>query len=349
MTAAVSDGLQIHILAPRGKDAQAAAEILTRVGRVAPQIVKTPGELARSLGDQTGAIVIAEEALLHTETQALIEAIRAQQPWSDYPFIFLAGHKTWEKRGIVIPPTLPSFITNILVLERPMSGATLLSAVEWALQSRAKQFVTRDHLAELELNARHQTLLTRELAHRVKNTIAILQSIATQTLKGFPEAAEARDSLIARFAALAKAHDLLLSQDFKSAELSEIISSSISVHDVDGTRTHIFGKPVHLSPQSALSIALVIHELATNATKYGALSNSTGFVSVVWNVTQGAEPTLSLSWTEEGGPPVTAPSEKGFGSKLIGATLKGLGQLETDYAKTGFSLKFSGALAALTG
>jgi two-component sensor histidine kinase len=277
---------------------------------------------------------------------SLVAAIEAQPTWSSYPFVLLIGQRRGLGQMESVYSVLPPQISNVVILERPMSAATLLSTVRWALAGRQRQFTTRDHLDELERNAQQQRLMTRELAHRVKNTIAVLQSIVTQTMRPHPQMSEVRDQIIERFSALARAHDLLLSTDFTAADFGELLQRTLSVH---GNRFITEGPALQLSPQASLSFALVLHELATNATKYGALRTAGGAVDIKWNIDQPPEkPVFHFSWQESGGPPVSKPEAQGFGSRLIRSTLAGLGTVDMEYAPSGFVLRFSGQLSALT-
>ena len=164
----------------------------------------------------------------------------------------------------------------------------------------------------------HQRLLIGELNHRVKNTLAIVQSIASQTLGKASSIEEARSAFSSRLINLANAHDVLTRSNWAAADLVDIIEDSVKPHSDGGDRFRIKGPRLQLVPGAALAIAMALHELCTNATKYGALSTQNGHVDIVWSLSTGDEGRrLSLRWTESGGPPVTAPTRKGFGSRLI--------------------------------
>jgi PAS domain S-box-containing protein len=163
-----------------------------------------------------------------------------------------------------------------------------------------------------------RALLTRELEHRMKNTLAMVGAIATQTLKG-DDMEAARSTLIARLAALAAANDILLLRDWNSAPVQGVVEGALKPHMASEGRVSIGGPPLWVNAKQGLSLSLGLHELATNAAKYGALSNSRGTVSIAWSTGQGADgtPIFRLEWRERGGPPVTPPSRRGFGSRLI--------------------------------
>ena len=185
----------------------------------------------------------------------------------------------------------------------------------------------------------HQRLLIDELNHRVKNTLATVQSIAAQTLRTADTAEAAREAVEMRLLALSRAHDVLTRESWEGADLMEVVRRALEPYQVHGeSRLTITGPQVRLSPRMSLALAMALHELATNAVKYGALANKTGTVEVSWAVQNGtAPPRLILRWSEAGGPPVVAPGRRGFGSRLIERSLaQDLGgQVEIAFASSG--------------
>jgi two-component sensor histidine kinase len=160
-------------------------------------------------------------------------------------------------------------------------------------------------------------LLIEELNHRVKNTLAILQSIATQTFRSASRAE--REKFEGRLGALAEAHNLLSTEKWQGSDLQDVVSRVLQPYLLNNPeRMRMFGPKVPLSPRLAVVLAMIVHEIATNAAKYGALSNDTGTVTLDWEVIEDdAKPQLRLIWTETGGPHVSAPVQRGFGSRLI--------------------------------
>jgi two-component sensor histidine kinase len=160
-------------------------------------------------------------------------------------------------------------------------------------------------------------LLIEELNHRVKNTLAILQSIATQTFRNASRAE--REKFEGRLGALAEAHNLLSKEKWQGSELQDVISRVLQPYLLNTPgRVRMSGPTVPLSPRLAVVLSMIVHEIATNAAKYGALSNDTGTVGLDWEIiTENGKPKLRLVWAEAGGPPVTAPVQRGFGSRLI--------------------------------
>jgi PAS domain S-box-containing protein len=183
----------------------------------------------------------------------------------------------------------------------------------------------------------HLRLLVNELNHRVKNSLATIQAIAGQSFNGSQSLTQAREAFSNRIVALAEAHDLLTRENWESAELHELASHLTLLHG-GPARFSLIGPAVRLSPRTALSLSMALHELATNAVKYGALSTAEGRVTIAWTVDiqDGAE-RLDLTWTETGGPPVTAPERRGFGSRLIerGLAAELSGEAEIRFEPTG--------------
>lgn len=160
-------------------------------------------------------------------------------------------------------------------------------------------------------------LLIEELNHRVKNTLAILQAIATQTFRSASRIE--REKFEGRLGALAEAHNLLSKEKWEGSEFKDVIGRVLQPYLLSAPeRLRLSGPSVPLSPRLAVVLSMILHEIATNAAKYGALSNDTGRVALDWEVTtEAAKPQLRLIWTETGGPHVTAPVQRGFGSRLI--------------------------------
>jgi PAS domain S-box-containing protein len=182
--------------------------------------------------------------------------------------------------------------------------------------------ILRD-LTEARLASEHQQLLIHELNHRVKNTLATVQAFTTQSLRTATSLHDAQEAITARLIALAKAHDVLTAEKWESADLSSIVDDALCLHNADRKRCCRQGDAVRVVPRTALALSMMLHELATNATKYGALSNEAGAVSVSWAKTDTARlidearPCLTLCWQEQDGPPVTPPTRRGFGSRMI--------------------------------
>jgi signal transduction histidine kinase/CheY-like chemotaxis protein len=183
--------------------------------------------------------------------------------------------------------------------------------------------VTGAVAAAVDITARKQAdeqreLLINELNHRVKNTLASVQSVAMQTLRNSASLSAFQDAFVSRLVALSRAHDLLTRGNWHSASLRDIVRQTLDPYGLDGSRLRFDGPDIWLSPSAAVTLSMGLHELATNAVKYGALSAPNGRIEVGWTVENGPERrSLAITWTERGGPPVDPPSRRGFGSRLI--------------------------------
>jgi PAS domain S-box-containing protein len=177
--------------------------------------------------------------------------------------------------------------------------------------------ITLTDITERKTADARQRLLVNELNHRVKNSLATVQAIAAQSLRGPGVPAEARERFLDRLMALASANDVLVARTWSGATLASVAAQMARPHG-DGERFIIEGPDIHLAPQTATAMALGLHELATNAAKYGALSTPQGQVSLTWSVDgEGEARRLRLAWQETGGPAVGKPTSTGFGSRLI--------------------------------
>jgi len=196
----------------------------------------------------------------------------------------------------------------------------------------------QSEIEERERAQQRQQLLIHELNHRVKNILAMVQAICAQTLSNAATPEGAQQALDQRLQALARAHDVLTRESWHGAELTDIIAGAVAPYEASpGLRIRTSGQPVRLEPKAAVTLALVLHELATNAVKYGALSAEEGWVSLDWSVTPDPDGLdLQLTWAEHGGPPVQPPRRRGFGVRLIARSLAAeQGAAELIYAPEG--------------
>jgi PAS domain S-box-containing protein len=182
--------------------------------------------------------------------------------------------------------------------------------------------VLRDETERKQAEER-QSLLMTELNHRVKNTLATVQAIASQTLRASPDSRHFAESFNARLRALSRAHSLLTQRNWESTDVTDIVHDQLAL-DGDSLQIELDGPTAPLTPQSSVALSLVLHELGTNARKYGALSVPGGQLTVKW-FTDPAISVLKLEWAESGGPEVRVPERLGFGANLIEKSLGGVG------------------------
>jgi len=313
---------RVLVLAPGGRDAALALSILRERGIrgiACPDLDSLCGELSRG----AGAVVVTEEALATTDLRRLSAWLDAQPPWSDMPFVVLT------RRGGDLssnPPALRlmDMLGNVSFLERPFHPTSLVSLAQVALRARRRQLQTREHLDR-------QLMMTAELDHRVKNMLAVIQALVQRTGDGAQSLEEFSENLRGRIHAMTQTHRLLSESHWEGAELRAIVESELAAYrSGDGDNVEVGGPNVLLKPRAAAAVSMALHELATNAAKYGAFSTRRGHVEVVWEREDDGR--LGLRWTEAGGPPVVAPTRRGFGTRAIeqalGYELNGAVRLE---------------------
>ena len=198
-------------------------------------------------------------------------------------------------------------------------------------------------LTERMRHEEHIALLMNEINHRAKNLLAVVKAVARQTAKHSSPAIFV-DTLSKRIDGLAASQDLLVKNQWRGIEVAHLVEAQLAhFKDLIGTRVLLDGPAARLTPAAAEGIGMALHELATNAGKYGALSNSEGRVRISWQVTTADKPTFSMLWSEDGGPSVASPTRKGFGQTVIGRMVEAAvdGTAEIDYRESGVSWKLS--------
>jgi PAS domain S-box-containing protein len=200
---------------------------------------------------------------------------------------------------------------------------------------------------ERKVGEERRRLLLNELNHRVKNSLAVVQAIVSQTLRLTPDPGDVNARIQSRLQALSNAHNILNATSWSGARLSDLLLAELAPYR-EGGRILLDGPPVELDAKAALALGLILHELATNAVKYGSLAAPSGRVTVRWRVAerQGAR-WLELVWEERGGPPVDAPEREGFGTRLIERSVAGelLGEVACDYGREGLVCRIAFPLA----
>jgi two-component sensor histidine kinase len=202
-------------------------------------------------------------------------------------------------------------------------------AAELAIDLEAENAVLRAALASSEGAGQRRDLVAREMQHRMGNLLAVVEAIARQTFRKTDVAG--LQSFSSRMFALAAAQKVLIESETHPATLAQVVHDGLAPHCPDGMRINISGPEITLDGRRAHALTLALHELATNAVKYGAFSTELGQVDVEWTVDNGQ---LDLVWRERGGPKVTAPAQRGFGSVLVTRNLSvafgGTAELEFD-------------------
>lgn len=227
-----------------------------------------------------------------------------------------------------------------------MTAVTLVAAELRASLLRARLLMQDLAVANQRLSEHEQQLrlVNQELGHRLKNQLAVVQAVASQTLRQSVDMKSAGEALSFRLAALAQATDMLTAAEWKPADLRDLAQTVLASHAGLSNRVHLSGPAIHFDAQVALGLTLALHELMTNATKYGALSNDEGRIDLHWALEpadQSQQQRFRLTWRELGGPPVVPPSRRGFGSVMIERSLRSYlkGQTSVDYAPSGLVFK----------
>jgi PAS domain S-box-containing protein len=216
-----------------------------------------------------------------------------------------------------------------------------INPVEDELSKVVQHFVSLVDTTRYKLAQKNAAMLIDELNHRVKNTLATVQSIVIQAVRNHSDPQIVRDSIETRIAALSRSHDLLGREKWEGAGLRDLVREALapfSVTEGRAERFKITGENVRLSPKAALALGIALNELATNAVKYGAFSNEAGTISITWTLEN--EPDgrwLCLHWRERDGPAVVPPSRKGFGTRVLeqGLAHELNGKVELNYAPGG--------------
>jgi two-component sensor histidine kinase/CheY-like chemotaxis protein len=296
--------VSILLLEDSAVDADLIAEHLNR-GGIDHQIMRVTGrhDYFAALTTESFDVILADHSLPAFDGFAALEMARTYEP--EVPFIFVSATLGEE----VAIQSLQLGATDYVLKQRLQR---LVPAIRRALDEARERKERRR--AELR-----QRLLVDELSHRVKNTLATVQSIAQQTLRRSSSLPEFERAFLGRLRALADTHALLLRSNWHGAELRALIEQALRPFRGPALAgIALEGPPVRLEPREAMSLSMVLHELATNAAKHGALSSPDGAVDVCWRLSPDSDRYyLALSWTERGGPPARAPERAGFGTVLI--------------------------------
>jgi two-component sensor histidine kinase len=322
---------RILILAPGGRDAEVASQLLKEAGW-ATLVCSDVVRLSEEIVNGAGCAVVVEDVIVSEDISALAGSINAQPAWSDFPMVVLTARADRPERNL-LAVRLQEALGNVTFLERPFHPTTLVNVVRAALRSRRRQYGAREVLERRDL-------LARELQHRTKNLLAVIQAVASASLQESP----GRKSFFDRLHALAKAQDLIIDGVGPGALMRKVVENAVESF---GAQVSFEGPVVFLNPGAAQGFALLLHELATNAAKHGSLSAPGGTVTVRWSIdTSTTEPTIAMYWQEKGGPVVTPPKRKGFGTVLLErAVATSAVPPRLNYSPEGFSYEVKAVLA----
>lgn len=308
---------RVLVVAPYRRDAALTRETLERFG-IAAAACGDPDDLARELLSDGAALVMTQEALTPRVFEVVANYLAAQPSWSELPLILLLDRDR-QKRDVLTGLRARFGTAKLTVLQRPVRALELATTVQSAIAARRRQLQLRDHIA-------WQEELQRELNHRVKNMLANVMAIYYMSLRQSTSLADFAASFEGRLTALSGVHNALV-DSVKPRTLTEIAEVVLAPYCSDSAeRVGIAGPHVELTAESAVTIALCLHELATNAAKYGALSGPGGKMSLTWSMEMNEQrEEIRLSWTETGGPVIAPPSRRGYGTGFIRSAIRSLG------------------------
>ncbi len=300
----------------------------------------------------------------------LAQMIKQRKKTSEVPIIFLTAYYNEDEHVIegydsgavdyLLKPINPSILRSkvavlaeLFLKQRQLENANRALSAE-VVERRLVQQKLGELNETLEQRVRDRTdahkqaeqqirLLMAEVNHRSKNLLSVVMAIAQQTAASSPKQFVERFSN--RVQALAVNHDLLVKNQWRNIEASELVNGQLAhFGEIIGKRIVIDGPPLRLCSAAAQSIGMVIHELSTNTVKYGALSRGEGHIEIIWEIGgSGGEPTFSIRWTERDGPPIVAPAYRGFGTivvtRMVEMSLDG--ETVLDYAPTGLIWKLT--------
>ncbi|MDB5501820.1 MAG: hypothetical protein JWR89_1722 [Tardiphaga sp.] len=300
----------------------------------------------------------------------LAQMIKQRKKTSEVPIIFLTAYYNEDQHVVegydsgavdyLLKPINPailrskvSVLVELFVKQRQLEEANRALSAEVAerrlVQMRLSELNDTLEQRVLDRTEAHKRaeeqvrLLMAEVNHRSKNLLSVVTAIAQQTAANSPQ--EFLVKFSSRVQALAVSHDLLVKSQWRSIDISGLVRGQLAhFGDLVGKRILFGGPPLHLSSAAAQCIGMVIHELSTNTVKYGALSCGKGRIDIAWEADNtAAEPVFSISWTEIGGPPIFAPTHRGFGTTVVTKMVEmGLdGETGLDYRSTGLIWRFS--------
>jgi two-component sensor histidine kinase len=303
----------VLILAPYRKDADYLGRLLAAHG-IDIRIGTRTDDLNALLAAGPGVLIATHEALTPAALATVSSHLDAQPSWSEMPIVVLLDRasKPDQVQG-ELNRAWPR--ARQMFYQRPVTTVELVSGVQSALLVRLRQRDVRDHIAqEIELR--------RELNHRVKNILASVNSIFEMTRRGATSIEGFAEDFRGRLGALDKVHSAVFHSEGDSVSIADIAELTFEPYRLAGKdRIVAHGPAVLLSRAAGTTLALCLHELATNAIKYGALSRPEGRVSFEWTLSQGDQPELAVFWQEHGGPIVEEPSRAGYGTRYVRSAL----------------------------
>jgi two-component sensor histidine kinase len=304
------------ICAPYGEDSAILEQICREAGFAASSC-KDGEDLVEQAADGFLLVLLSEEACAPRTTAALRTIWQDQPSWSHPPLIALlesAEHTPSALADLIAELA----ISTCLRLERPLQRRELVTAIQAQAAFRLRQYETRDLMLSSATQEQRQRFLLRELEHRVSNMLASLTSLLRMTARTAGDLEQFTSTFGGRLEALARVHQRLSSGQ-GDLSLRQVIEDCLEPYCRSADQILLEGPDQPLSPKAAISLTMMLHELATNAAKYGAFSSEQGLVQLSWSTMDDADGTrrLQLMWKESGGPTVEVPASQGFGTLML--------------------------------
>ncbi|MDB5554649.1 MAG: Signal transduction histidine kinase [Rhizobium sp.] len=332
----------VLILAPFRKDADYIMALLGEQD-VEVKTGRSDDEVAKLLSLSPGVIVIAHEALIPRVVAIVGEHLASQPDWSELPILILLERAAPISRiRSQLERCWPG--ARLLFHIRPIARLELMNSIQSNLLVRLRQRQVRNAIER-------EKELRLELNHRIKNILASVTSIFRMTRRGATTVDELAGDFTGRLQALSSVHTAVFEANGEDVSLAAMVDLTVSPYNSTGSkRIRASGPNIAINRDAATTIALCLHELITNAIKYGALSQDDGVVDIVWTVSEEDEPVVSLRWAEAGGPDVVEPTRQGYGTRYIRSALASVfGSVpEIAFAPDGFRCSVAGALSRLS-
>lgn len=332
----------VLVLAPFRKDADYIAAFL-REQKIEVNAVNADSDLVDQLALSPGIIVVTHEALNPQVVARVARHLEEQPDWSEVPIIVLL------ERTVPIARIRNQLLNSwpgsrLLFHTRPIAPLELVNGIQSNLLVRLRQRQVRDSIER-------ERELRLELNHRVKNILASVTSIFQMTRRGATSVEGLASDFAGRLQALSNVHSAVFEAGGEEVSLAAIVALTVSPYNTNGvSRINVSGPDLVVSRDAGTTIALCLHELTTNAIKYGALSHPDGHVEILWSVARSGSPELSLHWTEVGGPAVQEPTRQGYGTRYVRSALGSLfGAVpQIAFAPEGFRFMVRGSLTRIS-
>lgn len=322
--------IPVWLFAPVGQDAKLLRSALPRGDGL--RIARDAEHLAQGFReeDEVGVLVLTQEALTPRTVEVLTDHVERQPPWAELPIVLLVDGESNTMHALgLFQNALPR--SKLLILQRPVRLSELETAVGTMRRSRRRQY-------DVKAYVERQERLRRELNHRVKNILATVQALYGLTARTAKDLDTFDAVFQPRLAAMARVHDVLFAANYGPAALYDLMAAVLAPYAGD-ERVGLEGPAILVPAEAGQSLALIVHELATNAAKHGALRSDAGQVSLTWS---GGD-TLSFAWSEAGGGPTAPPAAEGYGTTFINATVSAMGG-EADFRFADGGLRFRAAM-----